>query len=758
MRIIFKKIEILNFKSFADEIFEFDNCKGLNLICGKNNDIQGSKNGVGKCLDPNTQLTIKTFDSNILNVLNIHSNESIVTIKAIYDLFQRYPEYRGKIDVLTRFGFYPILNCAITAFHSRVIKITTELNKELKTSPNHLLCTASQEWVEVHTLSVNDEILTKDGKEKIIDIYQLSKREDLYDLEVYEKHEFYANGIVSHNSALSDALVYSLFGQTKDNIKNENICNKFINTKEMRVVTYFDIGEQQYKVASGHDIKSRPYCHLYEITNGEEVDITKSTMSETRKYLVDEILHCDLSIFLRTILLSSDHNYNFFRLRKWEKKEFIEKLFDISVFGDMYDKIHRDILDFDKKLLAKQNKLIILNKNNDDYQQRIEKYNTDKENKISMLTENLKTLQSEQENIKNLNIKENTTEVSKYEDALDQLNDTIRKINDKINDVEKNQRKIEVSTHKLQSSKEQKQKTIDKHAELLAKLCKDCKQIFSDYYNISTYLDEIKEIDEKVAKLAETNTQLEAKHKEFSEKLTACNEKVKKVNTKIKQLTEEYNSAQKKLTVLDTKISTIEYEIAKVEKTENPYTELQQTNQLELDTEVSELNEMSQKYKYLKFAENIVSQDTLRKFIINDLVGLLNNKIKTYLTKFGAQYDVVFDADMNYVFTTAGGQCEFDNFSSGERARLMIASCFAFRDFMYIRNNFSSNILFLDEFIDGAIDSLAIESILEILKDFCELWDQNIFVVSHRKEVNNDIFDRIIQVVKTNNISKITYL
>jgi len=139
-----------------------------------------------------------------------------------------------------------------------------------------------------------------------------------------------------------------------------------------------------------------------------------------------------------------------------------------------------------------------------------------------------------------------------------------------------------------------------------------------------------------------------------------------------------------------------------------------------------------------------VSQDTLRKFIISDLVGLLNNKIKSYLTKFGAKYDVVFDSDMNYTFTTDGGQCEFDNFSSGERARLMIAACFAFRDFMYIRNSFSSNILILDEFIDGAIDSIAIESILEILKEFSDIWKQNIFVISHRKEVNNDVFNHII--------------
>ena len=48
MRITFKKTEIHIFRCFADEVFELDKHVGLNLICGKNNDIPGSKNGSGK--------------------------------------------------------------------------------------------------------------------------------------------------------------------------------------------------------------------------------------------------------------------------------------------------------------------------------------------------------------------------------------------------------------------------------------------------------------------------------------------------------------------------------------------------------------------------------------------------------------------------------------------------------------------------------------------------------------------------------------
>lgn len=161
-----------------------------------------------------------------------------------------------------------------------------------------------------------------------------------------------------------------------------------------------------------------------------------------------------------------------------------------------------------------------------------------------------------------------------------------------------------------------------------------------------------------------------------------------------------------------------ENDIAKTRDAENPYLLLLESNKSSIDKHTKQLEDISEKYKYIKAAEAIVSQDTLRKFIIKDLIGLLNNKIKHYLTKFGADYTVTFDADMDYEFTTKGGACEYNNFSAGERQRIMLATCFAFRDFMAIRSNLSSNILVLDEFIDGNVDAVAIDGVVQTLKQF----------------------------------------
>lgn len=198
----------------------------------------------------------------------------------------------------------------------------------------------------------------------------------------------------------------------------------------MQVTAFFDVEQNSFKVQSGFNKYGAPYCNIFEIVDGNDVDLTKSSIIETRRFIEAEVLHCDISIFLRTILLSSDQNYNFFRLRKGEKKEFIEKLFDISVFGDMYNSIHRDILDMDKSIISHQNKLTVLNNTNVEYKERIEKYDLDKKNNIISLNDALTKLKAKQEEIRNLKIANNSAEIDKYNKAIDKLNEAVGKLKD----------------------------------------------------------------------------------------------------------------------------------------------------------------------------------------------------------------------------------------------------------------------------------------------------------------------------------------
>ena len=111
---------------------------------------------------------------------------------------------------------------------------------------------------------------------------------------------------------------------------------------------------------------------------------------------------------------------------------------------------------------------------------------------------------------------------------------------------------------------------------------------------------------------------------------------------------------------------------------------------------------------------------------------------------------------MEYSFITDSGEADYNNFSSGERARLAIATSFAFRDFMAIRTGVTSNILIIDEYMDGNLDSLAINGLLSILTEFVLLYKQKVYVISHRHEIDESIFNNTILVEKTNGITKLS--
>ena len=561
----------------------------------------------------------------------------------------------------------------------------------------------------------------------------------------------------SGKSTIFQSLTYVLFGQIQSGIKNQNIVNRHAKDKDMRLVLDFSVDDVDYRIARGLNKGKNSYLNLYKI-DGDEVDITLSTIAETQYFIEKQILHCDMSMFLRTILLTADNTYNFYTLKKADKKEFVEKLFDISIFGDMYNSIHKDLLALDKNIFSHQNQLIVLNKNAEMYESKKISFENEKNKQMSLLNESISTYQTMYDNELANDVNVNSAAVQKITDAMEKIEAAQQKNDVERQEIVSQENKISLAMHKLKASIDQNMKLIDKHAVILNKLCNDCKPVLAKYYNVDTATEEnvvaTSKIDKLQQKLDELSKQ-KTTNSALKEKLT---EKMKLAKQKIKDLTSQFNEHRAQLESINLKLHSFKQQLENQTNKTNPYDELIASNQKQIKDENSQIDVLAQKHNYLKMAESIVSQDTLRKFIISDLIALLNNRIKTYLTKLGANYYVVFDSDMNYEFVAQNGTCEFGNFSGGERMRLMIATSFAFRDFMSIRNGLTSNILILDEYFDSAISSSCIENLLGIIKGYRDHMNQNVFVISHRPEVSLDNFDAILCVEKTNGISKVKYL
>jgi DNA repair exonuclease SbcCD ATPase subunit len=202
-----------------------------------------------------------------------------ITIKKLYDVFKEHPEVIGKVNVETRFGFYKINACEITAYNSDVMEVKTK-TKTIKTSPEHLLYDSSLVWKKVNELTINDSLFTRDGLEKIVSIKKLSRKKDLYDIEVDDKHEFYANGFVSHNSSLMSSIHYALFGKAIGNSTNlGNLVNN-INGKNMCVKLSFSKDDVNYQI-----IRGRSPNILKLLREGEDIisDDSQGDSRETQK-------------------------------------------------------------------------------------------------------------------------------------------------------------------------------------------------------------------------------------------------------------------------------------------------------------------------------------------------------------------------------------------------------------------------------------------------------------------------------------------
>ena len=89
--------------------------------------------------------------------------------------------------------------------------------------------------------------------------------------------------------------------------------------------------------------------------------------------------------------------------------------------------------------------------------------------------------------------------------------------------------------------------------------------------------------------------------------------------------------------------------------------------------------------------------------------------------------------------------------------KLIISSQLAFRKFLLSRFNVCMNVMIIDEVVDRALDSVSIQKLLGILLQLSQKENTNIYIISHRGEVETmfkDMPDTQMMVVqKENNIS-----
>jgi DNA repair exonuclease SbcCD ATPase subunit len=549
-------------------------------------------------------------------------------------------------------------------------------------------------------------------------------------------------------SSLINAFIFALFGKMLNQTSLRSISNRHLPVRDTEIVLHFKADDVPFVIVSGIGISPfKSYCKLYKHSISKQNDLTKHSTRETRLYIEKNILKTDFEVFLRSFVLTSDQAYSFFSMKKQDKRTFIENIFDLKIFGEMYRNIHRDNLENEKELTAVER--VAYTQRNDISEMKEKKEDAGNTSQEDVLTEEVKKLKESIEEKKRLISR---VDIEKVEKGIQSLNNYITGVNSrkesiKIQITNKNQ----LINNILKKEYSDKISYVKKYIDTYNELSEHSKPIVSKKLG----LDEVKEQAKDLVKKIKEESELLKKLKEKESKLVVgddIHEKLKKLK-EAKKKVEEEKALIKELAFQQIKFGN---ELRKVKDGVDLIDDLLIKKREDLDKTQKELDICVKNKNILTFIENIVGEDNVRRLVVADLIKMLNKQIQTYLSSMGADYTCMFDKDLNYTFITSNGETEYGSFSSGEKMRLSIAISFAFRDFIVNRSGINSNILILDEYIDGNLDDLAVTEIFKILREFNVLYNQNIYVISHREAVKVNTFDNVISVDKTNGVSVIT--
>ena len=175
------------------------------------------------------------------------------------------------------------------------------------------------------------------------------------------------------------------------------------------------------------------------------------------------------------------------------------------------------------------------------------------------------------------------------------------------------------------------------------------------------------------------------------------------------------------------------------------------------EIDYSALNDFSVLLVHQDFLHKLLSNKDsfIRKKIIDQNLSYLNSRLNHYLDKLGLPHEVTFQSDLNVNITKLGRDFDFEQLSRGEMNRVIMATSWSFRD-MWESTNVGCNLLWVDELIDSGLDTQGVESALSILKSMARDRGKNIFLISHRDELQARI-DRTLMVRKENDFTELSF-
>ena len=507
-------------------------------------------------------------------------------------------------------------------------------------------------------------------------------------------------------SSIADCIIYALYGKI-DGTNNSDIPNRINKNFYVKIELN----------CNGHEIiiERGLAPSLFTVTiDGNIVDTAGK--NNVQSMLEENYYKIPYSVFKNTLILSINDFKSLVDLNPADKRNIIDKIFGFTEYNLMLKLIKEDIKSLDSSVSSNEGAIKTATINIEQYEQELQEL---KNNEVSQ--EEIDELNAKIEEAKALKAT-NEASIKKLDDARKVLD---KQATDKNMDIRDLKRRIEDNKKKI--------KLID------SKKCPTC--------GSSLDTDEFHKERERLVK---DNESCEVAIAEFTSVIGNLSNKMKLVDTKRKEFADAINKSK----LMDLS-SELKYKVSMKKNSSKPLLNLKEG----LDKQIIQLNEerelLSKRKRVYDCVIQILGEGGIKEYIASKYIPTINQIISEMMEFMGINYNVVFDKTFKATITSNGYNVTYNSLSTGEKKRIDFATVVSFIKLLKLQLG-DMNLLFLDEML-ASIDINGVSDMMTILKDLSVELNMNIYLI-HHAQVENVVFDNVIETSKPDGFSKITKL
>ena len=524
-----------------------------------------------------------------------------------------------------------------------------------------------------------------------------------------------------------DAICFVLFNKPFRKISKSQLINA-VNEKDTVVSIDFQIGSTNWTVKRG--IKP----NLFEIYRDGKVLNQESNQRDQQVWLEQSVLKLNYKSFTQVVILGSSTFVPFMQLTSVNRRDVIEDLLDIKIFSTMHS-ILKERAKGVRDSLSKQQYDLDLIKEKVEIQKRF----------IS----DLQVQNKENKDSKKLEIKSLENDILSLEQLILQGSESVESLQkevDNLGDVDKKLSEFTIFGAKF----EDKTSRLNKELEFFNEHdnCPTCRQTIPD----SLRTDKKGSISAQLSELATAQEDLRRKVDSISKVVKEKNDKLKE----IRALQTDITGNNREIGWKRDSIKKVEEELS-VPNTANITREKKKLKSL-AEEGLEAQKEMSitkGKRDNNEVVSNMLKDTGIKSQIIKKYLPIMNNMINKYLNEL--DFYVSFELNEHFEETIKArfrDEFSYASFSEGEKMRIDLALLFTWRTIAKMKNSANTNLLMLDEIFDSSLDIAGTYDFMKILRSFND--STNVFIISHKPDVLQDKFDRILKVEKKQNFSVVT--